>query len=86
VNYWWAEGFQSVLTDNALPVLLDEMVGLGILRATEKGYTLRSKGVAILLGNEDQIAAELQRTRKIPPRYNPSTFRAARTGRHAAVH
>ncbi len=80
VHYWWAEGFQSVLTDNALPVLLDEMVGLGILRATEKGYTLRSKGVAILLGNEDQIAAELQRTRKIPPKYNPSTFRAARTG------
>ena len=79
-RYWWEEGFQAILADNALPVLLDEMVGLGILRATENGYTLRSKGVAVLLGNEDQIAAELQRTRKMPPKYNPSTFRAARTG------
>lgn len=79
-RYWWAEGFESILTDNALHVLLDEMVGLGILRATDKGYTLRSKGVAVLLGNEDQVAAELNRTRKTPPKYNPSTFRAARTG------
>ncbi len=79
-RYWWEEGFEAILADNALPVLLDEMVGLGILRATENGYTLRSKGVAVLLGNEDQIAAELQRTRKMPPKYNPSTFRAARTG------
>ena len=79
-RYWWEEGFQAILADNALPVLLDEMVGLGILRATENGYTLRSKGVAVLLGNEDQVAAELQRTRKMPPKYNPSTFRAARTG------
>ncbi len=79
-RYWWEEGFAAILADNALPVLLDEMVGLGILRATENGYTLRSKGVAVLLGNEDQIAAELQRTRKMPPKYNPSTFRAARTG------
>ncbi|NOT63389.1 MAG: ATP-binding protein, partial [Acidobacteria bacterium] len=78
--YWWSEGFQSVLANNALPVLLDEMVGLGILRVTEKGYTLRSKGVAVLLGNEDQIAAELQRVRKTPQKYNPTTFRAARTG------
>ncbi len=78
--YWWADGFQSVLAENTLPVILDEMVGLGILRATEKGYTLRSKGVAVLLGNEDQIAAELQRTRKAPQKYNPTTFRAARTG------
>ncbi|MBI1762301.1 MAG: hypothetical protein HYR56_12785 [Acidobacteria bacterium] len=79
-RYWWEEGFEAILADNALPVLLDEMVGLGILRATDNGYTLRSKGVAVLLGNEDQIAAELQRTRKMPPKYNPSTFRAARTG------
>lgn len=79
-RYWWEEGFEAILSDNALPVLLDEMVGLGILRATENGYTLRSKGVAVLLGNEDQITAELQRTRKMPPKYNPSTFRAARTG------
>jgi hypothetical protein len=80
VRYWWPEGFDPILKDNALHVLLDEMVGLGILRATERGYTLRSKGVAVLLGNEDQIAAELNRTRKMPPKYNPSTFRAARTG------
>jgi hypothetical protein len=58
---WWADGFaNSDATLSAFRTLLDEMIGLGILRSVdEKRYTLRSANVLRLLGDEDRITQDL---------------------------
>ncbi len=57
---WWPQGFSEVVSEDAFRALLDEMIGLGVLRAVEGGrYALRSPNVALLLGTQEEIEAEL---------------------------
>lgn len=88
---WWEEGFASVAAEEAFQVLLDEMIGLGILRAAEGNrYALRSPNVALLIGTLEEIEAELLACSKfepLPP-YEALTFRAAfgvRTARRSPL-
>jgi len=75
---WWAEGFGDSNSEDAFRALLDEMVGLGVLRTSGDGrYSLRSPNVVSLLGTEDEIAAQLVRNRETPLPYEPATFRSA---------
>ena len=69
-----------------LDSLLDEMVGLGILRevAQPSGspyYTLRSPNVLLLIGIQaDEIQRELDKPRELEAPYEAATFRAAYRG------
>lgn len=74
---WWSEGFQGKSTDE-IRALLEEMVGLGVLRKTHEGhFALRSPNVVLLLGTEAEIEDQLVRSREAPPEYDPGTFRSA---------
>jgi len=78
--YWYRDGFRDAAEDS-FRVLLDEMIGLGVLREAEPGhYTLRSPNVAALLGTESEVMAVLTRERTPPPVYEPATFRSAYRG------
>ena len=73
---WWYEGFQGLSSDEIL-VLLEEMVGLGVLRVTSTGgFTLRSPNVLLLMGTPEEIEATLLQPREIPLEYEPATFRS----------
>ncbi len=77
---WWERGFENDNYPDAFKALLDEMVGLGVLKSTEGGnYSLRSPNVALLIGTHDEIEAELLSfsDREAPSRYNAETFRTA---------
>lgn len=75
---WWPSGFEGSDSDEAIRTLLDEMVGLGILRTVnESRYALRSTNVAYLMGTEDEITSVLLRSREPPLQYEAATFRAA---------
>ncbi len=75
---WWQAGFADSSAEDQIHALLDEMVGLGILRQTEgKRYALRSPNVMLLLGDREKIETELLRDREPPIRYERETFRAA---------
>lgn len=74
---WWPEGFASARSVDSFRCLLDEMVGLGILRQIGEGrYGLRSPNVLNLLGTEDEIEARLLEPREPELRYEPSQMRA----------
>ena len=82
---WWPEGFKARHADIPLEGLLEEMVGLGILRevgqrAERPYYTLRSGNVLMLLGTEDEIYRQLDTPRELEPPYEPATFRSAYRG------
>ena len=73
-KYWWDDGFQ--LRESAFNMLLQEMEGLGVLRAIEPDrYTLRNPNILLLLGD---VEGELIKERELPPKnvYAPSSFRA----------
>lgn len=82
---WWKEGFIEsneagrLISDSSFRNLLDEMVGLGILRRTEKTdhYSLRSPNVVTLLGSISQIEEVLLSCDKWDPptEYEATTFR-----------
>ena len=73
---WWPVGFEKT-TDAQFNVLLDEMIGLGVLRSVDEGrrYTLRNPNVLLLLGNIDDIERALLKEREIQDSFDPSTFR-----------
>ncbi|MDZ7962903.1 MAG: sigma-70 family RNA polymerase sigma factor [Aulosira sp. DedQUE10] len=73
---WWYEGFQGLSSDE-IQVLLEEMVGLGVLRLSSTGgFTLRSPNVLLLMGTADEIEATLLQHREVPLEYEPFTFRS----------
>jgi hypothetical protein len=73
---WWPLGFDRT-SEAAFRVLLDEMVGLGVLRRTDAGnYSLRNPNVLLLLGNSEDVADVLVREREMPVEFEPDTFRA----------
>ncbi len=88
MNYW-PEGFSRDNSDIPVRSLLEEMVGLGILREVqaetgETKYTLRSPNVLLLLGTEEEIMELLMYTeRKLKKPYEASAFRPAYRGDEA---
>ncbi len=77
---WWAEGFNDIEphTDR-FRSLLDEMVGLGVLRSVGEDndlYTLRNPNVLLLMGTSDEIEDNLLRDRQMPPEFEREVFRA----------
>ncbi len=77
---WWAEGFSDIEphTDR-FRSLLDEMVGLGVLRSVSEDndrYTLRNPNVLLLMGTSEEIGDNLLRDRQTPPEFEREVFRA----------
>ncbi len=73
---WWPEGFAGTRSVDSFRCLLDEMVGLGILRHAGEGrYGLRSPNVLNLLGTDEEIEARLLEPREPEPRYEPVQMR-----------
>ena len=79
----WARGFKDK-THEAFRTLLDEMIGLGILRSAENGYALRSPNIVNILGAHDAIEQDLlDSTEKDPPPvYTAATYRRPLRGDH----
>lgn len=81
---WWGIGFADRSFD-AFRALLDEMVGLGVLRragSDRMGYALRSPSLAGLLGGPMELEqALLEASEKEPPElYQAATYRRGRHG------
>jgi hypothetical protein len=80
------EGSRRPMPEDAIQALLDEMVGLGVLRKSGGRYGLRSPNVLLLMGSEEDILQALTRHREPSlDLIDPALFRAplARDG-HAA--
>lgn len=80
--YWWDAGFEDKSSE-AFSAILDEMVGLGILRKNGHRYALRSPNLANLLGTRAEIEQTLLEagTRwKQPPPYEAASFRRSPDG------
>lgn len=80
VRIWWPQGFEEIepYTDG-FRSLLDEMVGLGVLRITDddrERYTLRNPNVFLLMGTDDEIVDNLLRNREPPQEFERELFRA----------
>ena len=76
---WWAKGFQQGSSSGDVKALLDEMVGLGVLRKKEDKdlYAFRSPNVVSMIGTEEEIQNELLKEKEAPLEYEAATFRAA---------
>ncbi|HEY0640509.1 MAG TPA: hypothetical protein VGD67_23005 [Pseudonocardiaceae bacterium] len=73
----WSAGFAD-LTAAGVSIYLDEMVGLGLLIRLPgaTSYAVRSPNVVNMLGSEDDVVAELNRTGfDLPYEYNPRDAR-----------
>ena len=79
VTTWWRDGFAES-SGEEFASLLDEMVGLGVLRKTgteeEQTYSLRNPNVLLLMGTMDQIEEKLLEEREPPQEFEPRIFRA----------
>jgi hypothetical protein len=65
---WWASGFATDTSYELFRTILDEMVGLGVLRrAAPDRYALRSPNVLNLLGSKTQIEHRLIDVANLPP-------------------
>ncbi len=75
VQFWWSDGFR--LRNEQFDMLLQEMEGLGVLRAIEPDrYTLRNPNILLLLGNREDFEKALTRERTPERPYAPASFRA----------
>ena len=74
---WWEAGFINCSDLESFRALVDEMIGLGVLRHTtsKDHYTFRSLNVISLMGNQDDIEDALLTKRELPSEYEPSIFR-----------
>jgi len=78
---WWPQGFRGDVSEDSFLALLDEMVGLGVLRVIGEGrYSLRSPNVMLLMGTEEEIERQLLSSREPPLEYEPATFRSTFRG------
>jgi hypothetical protein len=76
--YWWDRGFGSSRSIEHFRALLDEMVGLGVLRSpSPERYALRNPNVRNLLGTREAIERDLMDAalQDPAPDDEPSTFR-----------
>ncbi len=74
----WPQGFETDYNSEMFEILLDEMVGLGILRkGKNKEFTIRTRNLRMLLGNDDEIERRLAdaKNRSSPPKFHPRLFR-----------
>ncbi len=78
---WWPGGFAESGTE-VFASLLDEMVGLGVLRKAgadeDQTYSLRNPNVLLLMGTKDQIEEKLLEERENPQEFEPRIMRARR--------
>jgi hypothetical protein len=75
---YWQDGFADDSTFELFRTILDEMIGLGVLRKVEPDrYALRSANVLNLLGNAKQIEQGLSdvMAMKRTPAYDAASFR-----------
>jgi hypothetical protein len=80
---FWPKGFGDIQSEDTFHILLDEMVGLGVLRvAQDAQYALRSLSVISLLGTKEEIETELESflDREPPRPYDAATFRSSLRG------
>ncbi len=80
----WSEGFDSDQSFWIFEVLLEEMVGLGILReVADKKFSIRTRNLRMLLGNDDEIERRYKDAkRRNPPKHpHPSEFRRTTNGK-----
>ena len=74
----WREGFSSDSSFWMFEVLLEEMVGLGILReSSDKQYAIRTRNLRMLLGDDAEIERRFAdaKSRMAPPIFDPAQFR-----------
>ena len=79
----WPKGFNSDSSFWTFEVLLEEMVGLGILReTTDKQYSIRTRNLRVLLGNDDEIERRFvdATNRRAPAVFDPAQFRRPMEG------
>jgi hypothetical protein len=55
----WPGGFSEDPSQDTFRALLDEMVGLGVLRENEGRYAMRGANVPLLLGDEESVFRQL---------------------------
>jgi len=74
----WQEGFASDPSFWSFEVLLEEMIGLGILReVSDKKYAIRTRNLRMLLGNDEEIERRFidAKSKMAPPIFDPAQFR-----------
>ena len=75
----WSKGFTSDSSFWTFEVLLEEMVGLGILRETgDKQYSVRTRNLRMLLGNDDEIKRRFvdAKDKRAPAVFDRAQFRS----------
>ena len=75
---WWPKGFGDDTSLEGFRTILDEMIGLGVVRKMDANtYTLRSPNLASLLGTQKEIEEELldANERQPPAPYEALHFR-----------
>ena len=75
----WPKGFASDPSFWTFEVLLEEMMGLGILReAANKEYAIRTRNLRSLLGSDDEIERRFSdsKNRIAPPVFDRAQFRS----------
>ncbi len=71
---WWKAGFAES-SHEEIRALLDEMVGLGVLRNADGRYAFRNSNILRLLGTEEEIAGLLVQDRNPPLEFAPVHMR-----------
>ena len=74
-RFWWGSGFDKT-PDVEFNVLLDEMVGLGVLRPVGDNprYTLRNPNMLLLLGGPQEVEQVLLKEREVEELRNPGAM------------
>jgi hypothetical protein len=82
---WWADGFART-TDHGFRIILEEMVGLGVLRRLDDGtFTLRNQNLLLLMGTEEEVGDVLSRDRDLPEEFAASEFHPTLNGTGAVA-
>ena len=79
----WPKGFAADSSFWTFEVLLEEMIGLGILReAANKEYAIRTRNLRSLLGGDDEIERRFRdaKNRIAPPSFDRAQFRSTFEG------
>jgi hypothetical protein len=78
---WWEAGFKQT-NEREFATVLDEMVGLGVLRKVSDGkFALRNPNILLLMGSADEIQSILSREREPAEEFESTTWRVPpRTG------
>ena len=79
----WPKGFAADSSFWTFEVLMEEMIGLGILReAAGKEYAIRTRNLRSLLGSDDEIERRFRdaKNRSAPPIFDRAQFRSTLEG------